>query len=44
MIFFTVDGDYMILMHGFVEKAQKTPLNELKTVLSRLGTNKRGTK
>jgi phage-related protein len=43
-VFFTVDGEYMILLHGIIKKSQKTPQNELKTVLSRLGTYKRGTK
>lgn len=43
-VFFTVDGEYMILLHGFIKKSQKTPQNELKTALSRLGTYKRGTK
>ena len=43
-VFFTVDGEYMILLHGFIKKSQKTPQNELKTALSRLGTCKRGTK
>jgi phage-related protein len=43
-VFFTVDGEYMILLHGFIKKSQKTPQNELKTALSRLGTYKRGAK
>ena len=43
-VFFTVDGEFMILLHGFMKKSQKTPQNELKTALSRLGTYKRGTK
>jgi phage-related protein len=43
-VFFTVDGEHMILLHGFIKKSQKTPQNELKTTLSRLGTYKRGTK
>ncbi len=43
-VFFTVDGEHMILLHGFIKKSQKTPQNELKTALSRLGTYKRGTK
>jgi len=34
----------MILLHGFIKKSQKTPQNELKTALSRLGNYKRGTK
>ena len=36
-VFFTVDGEYMILLHGFIKKSQKTPQNELKTALTRLG-------
>ena len=41
-VFFTVDRDYMILLHGFVKKSQKTPQNDLKTALGRLGNYKRG--
>ncbi|MBI1921667.1 MAG: type II toxin-antitoxin system RelE/ParE family toxin [Geobacter sp.] len=41
-VFFTVDGDYMILLHGFIKKSQKTPQNELKTAMTRLGNYKRG--
>jgi len=43
-VFFTVGGDYMILLHGFLKKSQKTPQNELKTALARLGNYKRGKK
>jgi phage-related protein len=43
-VFFTVDGDYMILLHGFIKKSQKTTQNELKTALARLGNYKRGKK
>jgi len=43
-VFFTVDDEYMILLHGFIKKTQKTPQNELKTALSHLGTYKRGSK
>ena len=43
-VFFMVDGDYMILLHGFIKKSQKTPQNELKTALARLGNYKRGKK
>lgn len=43
-VFFTVDGEYMILLHGFIKKSQKTPQNELKAALSRLGIYKRGAK
>jgi len=41
-VFFTVDGDYMILLHGFIKKSQKTPQHELKTALVRLGNYRRG--
>ncbi|CAG0950474.1 hypothetical protein ANRL3_00198 [Anaerolineae bacterium] len=41
-VFFTVDGKYMILLHGFIKKSQKTPQNELKAALTRLGNYKRG--
>ena len=41
-VFFTVDGEYMILLHGFIKKSQNTPQNELKTALTRLGNYKRG--
>lgn len=43
-VFFTVDGEHMILLHGFIKRSQKTPQNELKTALSRLATYKRGSK
>jgi phage-related protein len=41
-VFFTVDGDYMILLHGFTKKSQKTPQNDLKTAITRLGNFTRG--
>jgi len=41
-VFFTVDGEYMILLHGFIKKSQKTPEHELKTALVRLGHYRRG--
>ena len=43
-VFFTVDSEYMILLHGIIKKSQKTPQNELKTALTRLGIYKRGLK
>jgi phage-related protein len=43
-VFFTVDGDYMILLHGFIKKSRETPQNELKTALARLRNYKRGEK
>jgi phage-related protein len=35
-VLFTVEGDTMVLLHGFVKKTQKTPINELNTALRRL--------
>lgn len=42
--FFTMDEGYMILLHGFIKKSQKTPQSELNTALARLGNYKRGKK
>ena len=33
---FTVDGQTMVLLHGFVKKSQKTPAADLKTAKQRL--------
>jgi phage-related protein len=35
-VYFTVMDGLMILLHGFVKKSQKTPLNELATARRRL--------
>jgi len=35
-VLFTIDGNVMILLHGFIKKSQKIPKNELKTALLRL--------
>ena len=43
-VLFTVDGDHMILLHGFIKKSQEIPQNELKTARTRLGVYKRVTK
>lgn len=43
-VFFTVDDNHMILLHGFIKKSQKTPQNELKTALTRLSNYRRGIK
>ncbi len=43
-VLFTVDGDHMILLHGFIKKSQEIPQNELKTARARLGIYKRGSK
>ena len=34
-IFFMIDGDVMILLHGFTKKTQKTPQQELETAIAR---------
>ena len=34
--FFTVHGRQIVLLHGFVKKAKKTPVNELTTAKRRL--------
>ena len=34
--FFTVEKDTLVLLHGFVKKTRKTPLNELQTARRRL--------
>jgi phage-related protein len=35
-IIFTVIGNQMVLLHGFIKKSQKTPKNELETARKRL--------
>ncbi len=35
-VFFTVDDNLMILLHGFIKKAQQTPQQELDTARRRL--------
>ncbi|THF68429.1 type II toxin-antitoxin system RelE/ParE family toxin [Deinococcus sp. Arct2-2] len=35
-VIFTVIGNQMVLLHGFIKKSQKTPLNELETARKRL--------
>ncbi|MBU1054192.1 MAG: type II toxin-antitoxin system RelE/ParE family toxin [Proteobacteria bacterium] len=35
-VLFTVDGNMMTLLHGFIKESQKIPKNELETALSRL--------
>lgn len=35
-VLFTVDGQLMVLLHGFVKKSQKTPASDLKTAQQRL--------
>ena len=35
-VMFTVEGDVMVLLHGFVKKSAKTPTAELRTARLRL--------
>lgn len=35
-VLFTVEGDLMVLVHGFVKKSMKTPLNDLSVARKRL--------
>ncbi len=35
-VLFTVDGDLMILLHGFIKKSQKIPKQEINTAKNRL--------
>lgn len=34
-VIFTIIGDYMVLLHGFVKKTQKTPKQEIDLALQR---------
>ena len=35
-VLFTVNGNSMVLLHGFIKKSKKTPANDLKIVKKRL--------
>jgi phage-related protein len=35
-VFFTIDGEAMVLLHGFIKKSQTTPDSELAVARSRL--------
>ncbi|MEL3904614.1 MAG: type II toxin-antitoxin system RelE/ParE family toxin [Treponemataceae bacterium] len=39
-LFFTICGSTIVLLHGFIKKSQKTPLNELNIARTRLHTFK----
>ena len=41
-VLFTVDGDTMVLLHGFVKKSQKTPAVDLDTAKRRLADLPKG--
>ena len=36
-VLFTVEGSTMILLHGFIKKSKKTPLEDLRLARERLG-------
>ena len=36
-VLFTVEGNTMVLLHGFIKKSKKTPLNDLHLARERLG-------
>jgi phage-related protein len=35
-VLFTVEGDFIVLLHGFVKKSKKTPLDDLSVARKRL--------
>lgn len=35
-VFFTVSGETMVLLHGFIKKSEKTPVQELQLARQRL--------
>ena len=41
-VLFTVGGDTMVLLHGFVKKSQKTPPADLETARHRLAELRKG--
>jgi phage-related protein len=41
-VFFTVWGNYMVLLHGFIKKAQKTPQDEIDLAKKRCNDVHRG--
>ena len=40
-VLFTIEGDHMVLLHGFIKKAQTTPASDLELARSRLRTYRR---
>ncbi|WP_189395327.1 type II toxin-antitoxin system RelE/ParE family toxin [Pseudomonas laurentiana] len=40
-VLFTVDGNVMVLLHGFIKKSQKTPASDLETARQRKATLER---
>jgi len=40
-VLFTVDGNIMVLLHGFIKKSQKTPASDLETARQRKATLER---
>ena len=40
-VLFTIHGNHMVLLHGFIKKGRKTPTNDLRTAKRRLAKFKR---
>ncbi len=40
-VLFTIHGNHMVLLHGFIKKGRKTPTNDLRTAKNRLAKFKR---
>jgi len=40
-VFFTIDGDRMVLLHGFIKKSQATPKSDLELARKRLQARNR---
>jgi phage-related protein len=34
-VFFTIEGNFIVLLHGFIKKSQKTPLDDLEVARTR---------
>jgi phage-related protein len=41
-VIFTIHGERMVLLHGFVKKSQKTPASDLKTAKQRAADLSKG--
>ncbi len=42
-VFFTLDNNFMVLLHGFIKKSQKTPASDLETAKQRKAILERNT-
>lgn len=41
-VLFTVEGEQMVLLHGFAKKSKRTPLNDLRLARRRLAESQEG--